>query len=185
MGRRTLEKVRDGSRDLWRGLVRVRGCSGRSLTVQETLGLVRDVLEDTREVRVGSGEPRSGAGRFIETLREVRDGSGDLRVGPGLVGGPSGRSGRVGGPSESLEQIVGPSGRTGTCGGTLGEVRNGSSYPRLGLGWFVRPSGRSETGLGTLREVRDSSGDPQGGPGPVGDLGEVRDGLGDTRGGLR
>ena len=78
------------------------------------------------------------------TRPEVREYLRDPRGGPGLVGGPSGRSGT--GREKLLEVRDGseePSGRFGTSRVTHREVRDGS---------------------GTLGEVSDKSGESQGGP---------------------
>ena len=65
-----------------------RGLSGWFKTGRDTLGV--------GPVRVGGHSVRFGTGR--ETLGEVWDGLEDPREGPRRFGGPTRRSGRVGGP---------------------------------------------------------------------------------------
>ena len=62
MGRGTLGDVRDGSVDPWGGPGRFVRPSGRSRTVRETLGEVRDLSEDLCEELDWSEDPRGGPG---------------------------------------------------------------------------------------------------------------------------
>ena len=125
-GSGTLQKVRNGSRDIPGGPEQVEGISRKS-------GTARDVLQ---KVRDGSGGPQKvwdGSGTFPK----VWDGSRDPPGGPRWVGGPSQRSGTdrevlrkvwngLGYSPGRSERVGGPSRRSGTVRGTLQEVRDGS-----------------------------------------------------------
>ena len=113
------EVVRDGSRDPRGGLGRVEGPSERSGTGRGTQEEVRDGWRTWGRSAMGCG-----------TLGVVRDRSRDPRGIPGLIGGPSGRSGMG---RRTLDEVRYRLGRCVTGRRTLGVVKDESGDPRGGL----------------------------------------------------
>ena len=126
----TLGEVQVGSGNPLGGSEKGRGPSGRFGTGH---GILRDIWDGSGtlgEVLDGSEDPWGVLEEFLFPSEQVRDGLGDPSGGPGMVRGPSGRS--------------------GTGKGTLGEYRDGLGDTWRGPGRIKGLSGRFVKVWGTL-----------------------------------